>query len=91
MWQEIKQGFLAGKQVDVLVQNLKLLIKSPDANVKLKAYKPLANPMGLVSLGRHIAVAELPGVGAIIGWIPGKLKSKDLFVGKTRKGLGLKN
>ena len=70
---------------------MKLLITNPDDHVKLKAYTPLANPMGIVSLGRHIAVAQVPFIGVIIGWIPGKLKCKDLFVGKTRAGLGLKD
>lgn len=85
---EIKQGFLAQKQALVLAENIKQLSRVPDG--KLTVYKPLAAPMGIVSLGRHAGVAQLP-FGTILGWLPGMLKSKDLFVGKTRKGLGLKN
>lgn len=84
---EIKQGFLAQKQAQVLADNIKRLITDPDC--KLNIYKPLATPMGIVSLGRHVAVAQFP-FGTILGWLPGMLKSKDLFVGKTRKSLGLK-
>ncbi|KAH7284588.1 hypothetical protein KP509_34G061300 [Ceratopteris richardii] len=83
---EIKQGFLAAKHAEVVAENVKRLISAPDS--KLHAYKPLAKPMGVVSLGRHVAVAQLP-FGTILGWIPGLLKSGDLFVGKTRKALGL--
>ncbi|KAI5070074.1 hypothetical protein GOP47_0014417 [Adiantum capillus-veneris] len=83
---EIKQGFLAGKHAEVVADNVKRLSQDPDS--KLNVYKPLATPMGIVSLGRRIAVAQLP-FGTILGWIPGMLKSKDLFVGKTRKTLGL--
>lgn len=42
----------------------------------------------IVSLGRHDAVAQFP-LTTLIGLVPGLIKSKDLFVGKTRKQLGL--
>lgn len=85
---EIKQGFLAQNQAHVLAENIKRLLKNPDS--ALNVYKPLAKPMGIVSLGRHVGVAQLP-FGTILGCLPGMLKSKDLFIGKTRKGLGLKS
>jgi len=84
---EIKQGFLAGKQAGVVVENIKKLCKDP-ASPKLSVYTPLAAPFGIVSLGRVQAVAQLP-FATILGRLPGMLKSKDLFVGKTRKELGL--
>eukprot|EP00249_Psilotum_nudum_P008689 c21449_g1_i1 orf=369-1445(+) len=83
---EIKQGFLAGKHAKVIADNIKRL--SNNSCGKLATYKPLDSPMGMVSLGRNIAVAQLP-FGTVIGRLPGMMKSKDLFVGKTRKGLGL--
>ncbi|KAG6556313.1 hypothetical protein Mapa_002255 [Marchantia paleacea] len=86
-FKEIKQGFLAGKHAAVVVENIKKLSASPDA--KLATYKPLATPMGIVSLGRVLAVAQMP-FGTILGRLAGLLKSKDLFVGKTRESLGLK-
>ncbi|KAL2632867.1 hypothetical protein R1flu_004346 [Riccia fluitans] len=87
-FKEIKQGFLAGKHAAAVVSNIKKLIKNPDEK-KLNTYKPLEKPFGLVSLGRQDAVAQLP-FATIGGWLPGKLKSKDLFVGQTRASLGLK-
>ncbi|KAJ0965621.1 hypothetical protein J5N97_026759 [Dioscorea zingiberensis] len=83
---EIKQGFLAQKHASVVVKNLKLLIKGAKES-KLSKYKP-ASAMAIVSLGRKEGVAQLPFM-TMIGCIPGIIKSKDLFVGKTRKQLGL--
>ncbi|KAL2629762.1 hypothetical protein R1flu_014448 [Riccia fluitans] len=87
-FKEIKQGYLAGKHAAVVVENIKKLIASPD-NVKLSTYKPLNTPLGIVSLGRVLAVSQMP-FGTILGRLAGLLKSKDLFVGKTREALGLK-
>jgi NADH dehydrogenase FAD-containing subunit len=84
---EIKQGFLAGKQAAVVTENIKKLSKDPKGS-KLAVYTPLKAPFGIVSLGRSAGVAQLP-FATIIGWLPGTLKSKDLFVGKSRKALGL--
>ncbi|KAE9451261.1 hypothetical protein C3L33_16844, partial [Rhododendron williamsianum] len=43
----------------------------------------------IVSLGRNEAVMQIFFL-TMIGCIPGMIKSRDLFVGKTRKQLGLK-
>ncbi|KAH9317367.1 hypothetical protein KI387_019136 [Taxus chinensis] len=82
---EIKQGFLAEKQAKVVASNIQTLLNS--SGQKLKTYKA-ASPMGIVSLGRNAGVAQLP-FGTVIGCLPGRIKSRDLFVGKTRKGLGI--
>eukprot|EP00252_Welwitschia_mirabilis_P022154 TRINITY_DN5910_c0_g1_i2.p1 TRINITY_DN5910_c0_g1~~TRINITY_DN5910_c0_g1_i2.p1 ORF type:complete len:355 (+),score=62.73 TRINITY_DN5910_c0_g1_i2:415-1479(+) len=82
---ENKQGFSALKHAQVAAGNIKKLLTNPQK--KLDSYKAMS-PLGVVSLGRHEAVAQLPFV-TTIGRIPGMIKSKDLFVGKTRKGLGL--
>lgn len=55
---------------------------------KMASYKTGA-AMALVSLGRKEGVAQFP-FATISGCIPGAIKSGDLFVGKTRKQLGLK-
>jgi len=86
---EIKQGFLAGKHAGIVAQNIKKMIKDPNA-CRLSEYKALTSPFGIVSLGRTLAVAQLP-FGTVLGRLPGMLKSKDLFVGKNRKELGLAN
>ena len=86
--QEIKQGYLAGKQAGVVSENIKKLIKAGGKPTKLGVYKPLESPFGIVSLGRNEGVAQFP-IMTIAGRMPGMIKSKDLFVGQSRKELGL--
>ncbi|OIW08467.1 hypothetical protein TanjilG_03143 [Lupinus angustifolius] len=84
---EIKQGFLAHKHAEVVVKNLKMIIDGGRER-KLVTYKPLSSVLAIVSLGRKDAVAQFP-ILTISGRIPGIIKSGDLFVGKTRKQMGL--
>ncbi|XP_042413528.1 ferroptosis suppressor protein 1-like [Zingiber officinale] len=84
---EIKQGYLAQRHAEVVANNLKLLMKGGATEKKLAKYKA-AYSMALVSLGRKEAVAQFPFI-TISGCFPGLIKSRDLFVGKTRKSLGL--
>lgn len=83
---EIKQGFLAQAHALVVTKNLNFLIKGAPES-KLKIYKP-SSAIAVVSLGRKQAVAQLPFL-TVSGCLPGLIKSKDLFVGKTRKQMGL--
>ncbi|ERN16107.1 hypothetical protein AMTRI_Chr11g95260 [Amborella trichopoda] len=83
---EIKQGFYAQKHAAVVAKNLKALIKG---GKKLTDYCP-GTTMAMVSLGRREAVAQFPFT-TLIGRFPGMIKSKDLFVGKTRKEMGLED
>ncbi|KAL2549035.1 FAD/NAD(P)-binding oxidoreductase family protein [Forsythia ovata] len=85
---ELKQGYLAQKHALVAAKNLNLLIKGSNENA-LANYKP-ASPMAFVSLGRRNAVAQILCL-PVVGRIPGLIKSGDLFVGSTRKQLGLKS
>ncbi|KAJ0789261.1 putative NADH:ubiquinone reductase (non-electrogenic) [Helianthus annuus] len=85
---ELKQGYLAQKHALVVANNLKLLIEGGDEG-KMVKYSPATSAMAIVSLGRREALAYIRCV-TMIGRIPGLIKSKDLFVGKTRKQLGLK-
>ncbi|CAM6089633.1 unnamed protein product [Calypogeia fissa] len=87
-FKEMKQGYLANQHAAVVIQNIQKLMKNPD-DEKLAVYKVSGSPIGIVSLGRVIAVAQLP-FGTILGRMAGMLKSKDLFVGKSREQLGLK-
>ncbi|GLJ23327.1 hypothetical protein SUGI_0441330 [Cryptomeria japonica] len=85
---ELKQGMCAQKHAQVIAENIKKLSKNPKQS-KLGTYK--ASPdMAIVTLGRNIAMGQFP-FGTFCGRIPGMIKSKDLFVGPTRKGLGLKS
>ncbi|XP_057955688.1 uncharacterized protein LOC131149336 [Malania oleifera] len=83
---EIKQGYLAQKHALVVAKNLKLLIAGRKEG-KMATYEP-RSIKAIVSLGRKQAVAQFPFT-TVIGLVPGFIKSKDLFVGKTRKQLGL--
>ncbi|KAL6629835.1 hypothetical protein ACP70R_029600 [Stipagrostis hirtigluma subsp. patula] len=83
---EIKQGYLAQKHALLVAKNLKFLMKgSPES--KLATYSP-GYPLALVSLGRKEGLAQLPYV-TLSGCLPGIIKSRDLFIGKTRKTMGL--
>jgi apoptosis-inducing factor 2 len=53
----------------------------------LAAYKP-SSALAIVSLGRKSAVAQFPFMTAS-GRFPGMIKSKDLFLGRTRKVMGV--
>ncbi|CAN6243058.1 unnamed protein product [Urochloa humidicola] len=83
---EIKQGYLAQKHALLVAKNLKLLIKG-SPNTKLSTYST-GYPLALVSLGRNEGVAQLPFL-TLSGCLPGKIKSGDLFISKTRKQMGL--
>lgn len=69
-----------------MAKNLKLLIKGLP-NSKLATYST-GYPLALVSLGRNEGLAQLPLL-TLSGCLPGKIKSRDLFISKTRKQMGL--
>lgn len=85
--QEIKQGYFAQKHSAVAAKNLRVLMSGGDER-KMVNYKTRSSVKVVVSLGRQDAVAQFPLMTSI-GLVPGLMKSKDLFVGKTRKQLGL--
>jgi NADH dehydrogenase FAD-containing subunit len=84
---EIKQGYLAQKHAVIAAKNIKLLL-SGRKEKKMAIYEP-GSVTAIVSLGRHDAIAQFPFT-TVIGLVPGLIKSKDLFVGKTRKTMDLK-
>ncbi|KAI4334188.1 hypothetical protein L6164_018907 [Bauhinia variegata] len=83
---EAKQGYLAQKQALMVAKNLKLEMEG-GRDCKRETYKP-SSALAIVSLGRKEAVAQLPFV-TIGGRFAGLIKSGDLFVGRTRKQMGL--
>ncbi|KAH0714428.1 hypothetical protein KY284_007333 [Solanum tuberosum] len=85
---ELKQGYLAQEHAKVVAKNITTLVKGVEDDHKLAVYKPATKALAIVSLGRKDAVAQFPCL-SIAGRVPGMIKSGDLFVGKTRKGLGL--
>lgn len=84
---EMKQGYLAQKHASVVAKNLKLLMNGAKES-ELAKYKPPSSAMAIVSLGRKEGIAQLPFT-TIGGYLPGFIKSRDLFVGRTRKHMGL--
>lgn len=86
MLQELKQGANASAHAQVVAKNLRVLI-GEGKDKKLGEYK--ASPaIAIVSLGRKQGLAQFPFM-TVLGRFPGLIKSGDLFVGKTRKDLGL--
>ncbi|XP_041995170.1 apoptosis-inducing factor homolog B-like [Salvia splendens] len=83
---EIKQGYFAQQQALVAAKNLKVLMEGGQER-KMAIYKARPGKI-IVSLGRQDAVAQFQ-YSTWIGLVPGMIKSKDLFVWKTRKKLGL--
>lgn len=87
----MKLGYLAKGQAAVVVENIKrLLYPKPGkaADVGLKKYPP-APAATLVSLGRNHALIQTP-LGAFSGWLPAQVKSKNMFIDKTRAEFGIK-
>ncbi|XP_019151144.1 PREDICTED: apoptosis-inducing factor 2-like [Ipomoea nil] len=84
---ETKQGSLAQKHAFLVAKNLKLLISGGNDD-RLAAYKPSSTGLAIVSLGRREALAQIMFM-SYVGRLPGLIKSGDLFVGRTRKQLGL--
>lgn len=82
----MKQGYIAEMHANVAVKNIKAMM-SGGKKKKMSTYKP-GSEMAIVSLGRKDSLAQFP-FGSVIGCLPGLIKSKDLFVGKTRKTRGL--
>ncbi|RZC84146.1 hypothetical protein C5167_046934 [Papaver somniferum] len=83
---EMKQGYLAQKHALLAAKNVKLLMDGGKES-KLASYKT-GSDIAIISLGRKEAVAQFPFT-TIVGCIPGLIKSKDLFIGKTRKTMGV--
>lgn len=79
---------MAQKHATVAMKNLKLLMVGGKES-KTVVYEP-RSVKAIVLLRRKQAVAQFL-LQTIIRRIPGMIKSKDLFVGKTRKLTGLKS
>ncbi|KAI3982602.1 hypothetical protein MKX01_031341 [Papaver californicum] len=83
---EMKQGYLAQEHALLTAKNIKLLMDGGKES-KLRSYKA-GSDMAIISLGRREALAQFP-FATLIGCFPGLIKSKDLFIGKTRKTMGV--
>ncbi|KAJ4754942.1 Apoptosis-inducing factor 2 [Rhynchospora pubera] len=83
---EFKLGYLAQKHATLVAKNIKLLLKG-EKESSLAPYKP-GSAMTFVSLGRKSGVGQLPFM-TVSGCFPAMFKSKDLFIGWTRKLMGV--
>ncbi|KAF3342083.1 apoptosis-inducing factor 2 isoform X1 [Carex littledalei] len=86
---EMKLGYIAQEHATVVAKNINLLMKkgSEKESKGLSSYKP-GSAITVVSLGRKNAVGQLPFM-TVSGCLPTMFKSKDLFLGWTRKVMGL--
>ncbi|XP_042423113.1 apoptosis-inducing factor homolog B-like [Zingiber officinale] len=89
---ERKQGILAQRHAAIVAKNLKAMLKGELAGkegkeVKLGKYKPSV-AIAMVSLGKKDAVAQLPFT-TMSGFLPGLIKTREVFLRKTRKLLSV--
>ncbi|KAK8967150.1 hypothetical protein KSP40_PGU021448 [Platanthera guangdongensis] len=84
---ELKQGMVARRHALVVAKSLKLLLKG-EGDCRLCRYRPSLQAQAWVSLGRKDAVVQYSFL-TVSGFVPGMFRSRDLFVGKMRKSLGL--
>ncbi|PON84383.1 FAD/NAD(P)-binding domain containing protein [Trema orientale] len=83
---DMKYRYVAQKHAHIASKNLKLLLMG-EKECKILKYRNFLEA-ALVSLGRKEGVAQFPFV-TFSGCNPGKIKSRDSFVGRSRKQLGL--
>lgn len=85
---ELKQGMVAQRHALVVGKSLKqLVLKGVKDCSRLARYKPSV-PQAWISLGRKDALLQYSFL-TISGFVPGMFRSRDLFIGKMRKSLGL--
>ncbi len=87
---EAKKALYVRNHVPVVEQNIRKLLKNPDA--RLKHYKAKTDDdMMLVTLGKRGGVAHLPGLGMVkANWFTRMAKAATMLVPMYRKQLGLK-
>jgi NADH dehydrogenase FAD-containing subunit len=84
---EPKMGLWAGKHAAVVIENLRRLLRG--ASVKA-VYRPATGSKTmLVTLGRQHGTGHLPFGDFTNSWFARQLKSRDVFIGRYRKGVGL--
>ena len=84
---EARQGQAAGLQVDVVVKNLQAVASGRAAQA---TYCPTsgASPM-LVTLGPRDGTGFVPWLGPVVPMLTTWMKSRDMMVGRYRRGVGL--
>jgi NADH dehydrogenase FAD-containing subunit len=88
---EPKMGIWAGKHAAIVIENLRRLLRAtPDGQVRLKSYRPATGSQTmLVTLGRRHGTGHLPFGDFTNSWFARRVKSRDMFIGRYRKGVHL--
>lgn len=85
---EPKLGIWAGKHASVVIANLRSLVSG--SRKTLKTYRPATGSQTmLVTLGRNHGAGHLPFGDFTNSWFARNVKSRDMFIGRYRKGIGL--
>lgn len=84
---EPKLGIWAGRQAAVVIANLRALMRGGRG---LKTYRPATgSQMMLVTLGRNHGTGHIPLGDFTNSWFARRVKSRDMFIGRYRKAVGL--
>jgi apoptosis-inducing factor 2 len=88
---EPKLGIWAGKHAAVVIGNLRRLFRTPSGKpAALTAYRPATGSQTmLVTLGRNHGTGHLPFGDFTNSWFARTVKSRDMFIGRYRKGISL--
>ncbi|CAD7704388.1 unnamed protein product [Ostreobium quekettii] len=86
---ETKLGYLAMAQGAAVAKSIQAIIKKGSGQPKLQKWVPGKGiDLMVVTFGRKMAYMQVKGI-VFGGFLPTKLKCKDVFVGKTRKDIGM--
>jgi NADH dehydrogenase FAD-containing subunit len=84
---EPKMGIWAGKHAAVVIQNLRRLLRGGTVRAR---YRPATGSKTmLVTLGRRHGTGHLPFGDFTNSWFARQVKSRDMFIGRYRNGVGL--
>ncbi|MES1258850.1 MAG: FAD-dependent oxidoreductase [Acidobacteriota bacterium] len=85
---EPKLGIRAGRHAAVVIANLRGLLHGKQS---LRVYRPATGSQTmLVTLGRHHGTGHIPFFDFTNSWLARQVKSRDMFIGRYRKGIGLR-
>ena len=75
----------------MVIGNLRRILHAkPGAIFKLKSYRPATGSQTmLVTLGRNHGTGHIPFFDFTSPWFARKVKARDMFIGRYRKGIGL--
>lgn len=85
---EVKLGMWAGRHAGVVTAALTAW--AADAGGPAPTYRPrTGDRTQLVTLGPRAGTGHVPWAGPLVSWVAWAVKSRDLMVGRYRRGVGL--